>query len=114
MKYINIKEYDNMESSNTYKKFDDVWLKLHDCQKINEFNEAYRVNNQIDDEDFLKVFITKELDSTTWELNLEVSDDDEYVTYEAIEVRFCPYCSDALKEGMEEVPEDLKRVMYLR
>lgn len=103
-----------MESSNTYKKFDEGWLKVHDCQKISEFNEDYRATNEIDDEEFLKVFITKELAGTKWELNLEVSDDDDYVTYEAVEVRYCPYCSDALKEGMEEVPEDLKRVMDIK
>lgn len=103
-----------MESSNTYKKFDEGWLKLHECQKINEFNDNYRASNEIEDEAFQKVFISKELDGTNWELNLEVSDDDDYVSYDAVEIRYCPFCSEALKEGTEEVPEDLKRIMLTK
>jgi|GEM_PF-5251511 len=100
-----------MENSNTYKKHDTGWIKVHECDEINNYNQAFRASNEIEEEDFEKVFIAKELDGTTWELNLEVSDDEDYITYESIEIRYCPYCSEALKEGMEEVPEDLKNIM---
>ncbi len=102
-----------MENSNTYKKHDTDWLKVHECDQIKNYNGSLRADNGIEDEDYEKVFIAKELDGAVWELNLEVSDDEDYVTYESIEIRYCPYCSEALKEGIEEVPEDLKRIMRI-
>ena len=100
-----------MENNNTYKKFDSGWLMVHDCLQIGEYNSTYRENNAIEEEEFQKVFISKEIDGSSWELNLEVSDDDDYITYESIDVRYCPYCSESLKEGKEEIPEDLKAIM---
>ncbi len=102
-----------MENNNTYKKLDDNWLQVHECDEIKRYNSAYRADNAIEEEDYEKVFISKELEGTFWELNIEASADEDYITYAAIEINYCPFCSEGLKQGLEEIPEDLKRIMTI-
>lgn len=102
-----------MESNNTYKKLDENWLKVHECDEIKSYNSAYRTDNAIEEEDYEKTFISKELEGASWELNIEASVDADYITYESIEISYCPFCSEGLKQGIEEIPEDLKRIMTI-
>lgn len=102
-----------MEQSYRYRKLESGWVKTHECAEILSYNEAFREAYEIEDQAFEKVMILKELDQETWEMNIAVSDPDEeeFVEFEAVDIRYCPYCSEYLQEGIEEVPEEAKIVM---
>lgn len=102
-----------MEQSYRYRKLESGWVKTHECVEIQEYNASFREVYELNDEAFEKVMILKELDQETWEMNVAISDPDEdtFVEFEAVDIRYCPYCSEYLPEGIEEIPDEAKIVM---
>jgi len=102
-----------MDQSYRYRKLESGWVKTHECEELTEYNKSFREAYEIEDEVYEKVMILKEISESTWEMNIAVSDPDEddFVEFEAIDIRYCPYCSEYLREGVEEVPEEAKLVM---
>lgn len=102
-----------MEQSYSYRKLESGWVKTHECEEIKSYNIAFREAYEIEDADYEKVMILKEIEEETWELNIAISDadDEDFVEFEAIDIRYCPYCSEYLHEGIEVIPEEAKIVI---
>lgn len=102
-----------MEQSYSYRKLESGWVKTHECEEIKAYNASFREVYEIEDEAYEKVMILKEISEVTWELNVAISDADEedFVEFEAIDIRYCPYCSEYLHEGLEEIPDEAQIVI---
>lgn len=102
-----------MEKSYSYRKLETGWVKTHECEEIKAYNASFKEVYEIEEEGFEKVLILKEIEDDTWELNVAISegDEDDFVEFEAISVRYCPYCSEYLHEGVEAIPDEVKLVM---
>ena len=87
-----------MEQSYRYRKLESGWVRTHECAEIQAYNASFREVYEIEDASFEKVLILKELDQETYELNIAISDPDEddFVDFEAIDVRYCHLCSEYL------------------
>jgi len=102
-----------MDKSFSYRKLESGWVKTHECEEIKGYNVSFREAYEVEDEAYEKVLILKEVGDDTWELNVAISesDDEDFVEFEAIGIRYCPYCSEYLPEGVGEVPDEVKLVM---